>query len=91
MPSIPGWARVVCLFVGVGLVVPRVLTEVGSDKDESAPAAVSGRSISSTADGSAGGDVIHDDGEGYVSPDGIEVSGLRATGKHNPPAPGDRI
>lgn len=90
MPSIPGWARVACLFVGVGLVVPWVLTEVASDQDESPPAAVAGR-FTSTADGSGAEDVIHEDGEGYVSPDGIEVSGLRATGKHNPPAPGDRI
>jgi hypothetical protein len=86
MPSIPGWARVACLFVGVGLVVPWILTEVGSDQEESRPAAVSGRFTSSTAEG-----VIHEDGESYVSPHGIEVSGLLATGKHNSPAVGDRI
>ena len=35
--------------------------------------------------------VVHQDAAAYVSPHGIEVSGLVATGRHDPPTVGDRI
>src|SRR5262245_54680078 len=84
MPKVPRWGRVVCLVVGVALVAPW-FTEVVSRHDSSPVAGTPPREI---LDGET---IIHQDRDRYVSPDGVEVSGLVASVKQNPPAVGDRI
>lgn len=87
MPRVPLWARAASLIVGVALVVPYFAadpspTPLGDAAAHTAPP----RASAAPQEG-----VVHEDSERDVSEDGIEVSGLRASGEHAKPAAGDRI
>jgi hypothetical protein len=87
MPRVPMWARAASLLVGVALVVPYFGT--GSGPSPLGDAAADSPAPSPSAPPREG--VVYEDGERDVSEDGIEVSGLRASGEHAKPSPGDRI
>jgi hypothetical protein len=86
MPGVSPWARAAALVVGV-LVVPYFAT----DPSPSPTRAAAADSPPPSADTAPREGVVHEDGERDVSQDGIEVSGLRASGEHPKPAAGDRI
>ena len=93
MPSVPRWARIVSLLVGVALVVPYF----GSALEEGSGVMAAQRTqaaIPRPAAGSPPGSQrrIFEDSARHSSQDGIEVSGLLATGEHRDHVSvGDRI
>jgi hypothetical protein len=93
MPSVPRWARIVSLLVGVALVVPYF----GSALEEGSGVIAAQRTqatIRPPAAGSPPGSQrrIFEDSAPHTSQDGIEVSGLLATGEHGDHVSvGDRI
>lgn len=104
MPKIPAMARAACLVVGVVLVllafVPSLRddpTQLADDDVAAEPASTNG-SLDTTAGSTgspsvdAGAVVLWEDPDPSVAEnDGIEVSGLRATGDQEPPNVDDQI
>jgi hypothetical protein len=87
MPSIPGWARVACLFVGAALLVPFVLDLRSAPSDSTGVDAP----VGSGASAPSGEVVIREDAGSWESPQGIQVAGLLATGEQKTPSVGDQV
>lgn len=106
MPTIPAMARSACLVVGVGLVVLSFLPSLlGEGQAPVADDEVAGQTagidpVPDTAGDGSGSSpepsgtaalIWEQPGPSVAQSDGIEVSGLRATGSQSPPIEGDQI
>ena len=92
LPAVPGWARVASLAVGAALVVPYFAGGLAGDAAPSRTAAhVHARVAPNAKPHAAAGRYRFVDEDPELSPENLEVSGLRASGPHTRPVVGDRI
>lgn len=92
MPTIPGWARAACLVVGVVLVVVS-FTPLGSGPVQVATTDADAETSSVTSSSELSEEVvIHEDPDEWVArAHGLQVSGLRASARHEPLDVDDQI
>lgn len=92
MPGVPSWARMASLLVGVALVVPYFASALEERADRSAASSLNAAVVSDAAGTPpASPRPVFEDSAPHRSQDGIEVSGLSATGEHAEVSVGDRI
>jgi hypothetical protein len=95
MPGVPRWGRMASLLVGVALVVPyfaNALEErAGRSGVSSTPGPNGAAARLAASSPPASQQPVFEDSAPHKSQDGIEVSGLLATGEHADVSVGDRI
>jgi hypothetical protein len=86
IPRVPAWGRMASLLLGAALVLPYFLMPGDDDGPRTNVASAAAPAVARVGESE-----IYSDAEGSTSPDGIEVSGLIATGVNRDPAAGDRV